>query len=215
MRLTLASIFRDSAGYLDRYFAQVNALRAEGYDVRLALAEGDSTDHTFDRLDELAGADDILVKIDHGGPNYGSVDRAERWDQIAEVVRGLLAKVDDPGDAFVWVESDLMWDWPVMATLLGAEVPAVAPMVYAGLSSRFYDTWGFRKDGKGFDRFWPHWAGQRPPGQEERLVKIDSCGSCFVLRSDAYDSLFAWSGHWPFTADGALWLDTSVAVRHP
>ena len=47
--MILASIFRDSATYVDRYVEQVKALR-ELMPVRVVAVEGDSTDDTYDQL---------------------------------------------------------------------------------------------------------------------------------------------------------------------
>lgn len=204
--ITIASIFRDSISYLDRYFKQIEGLRRFA-DVRLLLAEGDSTDATYKVLTEYMGLRDILVKFDHGGPNYGSVDNPARWDQIAKVVRGLLDRFDNKGDKFVWVESDLIWRPEALQSLMQERVP-VAPMVMRW--ERFYDIWGFRIGGTGFRPVAPYY-GFYPPG----LVKIDSCGSCFVLSRHDYDLLGSWSGHWPFTAEGTLYLKPLVRVEHP
>lgn len=207
MNITLCSIFRNSAGYLDRYFAQVDALR-EHVKVRVVGTWGDSTDDTAARLHKH----EIEVEaFHHGGPDFGSVDNPQRWDQIARVVCRTLDRVGDPGDALVWVESDLIWEPDTFLTLLDdLEVArAVAPQVLADGSDRWYDTWGFRKDGRLFNGFPPYWPGSMEP---EGFVKIDSCGSCFVTRGDEWQT---WSGHWPYTAGGELWLDPTVTVRHP
>lgn len=215
MKVTLASMFRDSTGYLDRYFAKVGNLRTRGYDVSLALAEGDSTDGTYAALEGFLRPTDLLVKVDHGGRRWGSIDHPDRWDDIAKVMRGLLDALGDRRtDAFVWVESDLVWTPETMEALLAdlATVDAVAPMVLAGDSTRFYDVWGHRRNGLRFNASLPYWQGEPEKGT---LLKIDSCGSCFALAPPAFGALWHWSGHWPFTADGALWLDTTAEVRHP
>lgn len=208
--ITLSSIFRDSADYLPRYFAQIEALR-DRMDVRLVLAEGDSTDDTFKLLDKELRKDDALIKVDHGGPKYGSIDRAERWADIARVVRATVEEVGDPGEAFIWVESDLMWEPSVMLDLIDdlADVDAVAPKCMAGHSGRFYDYWGFRKNGEYFMPYHPWWH----PYEEGRFQKIDSCGSCFATND--WPTVRAWDGIWPYRADGKLWLDATLEVRHP
>lgn len=210
MTLTLCSIFRDAAGYLPRYQAQVAALRVR-HDVRLVVAEGDSSDDTLDRLKDWLGPDDTLVKHDHGGPAFGSVDHPQRWAQVAGVVRATLDAVVDPGPALVWVEADLVWRPEAIAALVADldEAAAVAPLVLIGASDRFYDTWGYRRGGVGFSqqRPWYSYDGG------ERLVPIDSCGSCFAT-SD-WPTLSAWDGRWPYGAGGGLRLDPAVEVRHP
>ena len=214
MKLTVCSIFRDSVGYVPRYFHQIDRLR-EHVDVNLVLAEGDSTDETMDHLLRLVEPPDVLLHVAHGGAKYGSIDHPVRWDQIASVVRPVIERAlrDDP-DMVMWVESDLVWDTGNMLRLIdGAKNGrAVAPMALAEGSKRFYDVWGYRVAKVGFNAYEPYWPGQ--PETEDGYVKIDSCGSCFVT-PEPERHLRTWSGHWPFGAAGELWLDTAAEVRHP
>ncbi len=161
-------------------------------------------------LKQRMADDDTLLKVDHGGPRYGSVDHPERWEQIALVMRALTAEVEDPGDAFIWVEADLLWRPEVMLGLLGdlGEVEAVSPLILCDGGLRFYDVYGYRKDGKGFEAHPPYYP-EQPPG----LVKIDSCGSCFATTD--WPAVRQWSGHWPYPADGKLWVDPSLVAFHP
>ena len=216
MNVTLCSIFRDSTEYVGRYLSQITRLRLAGVDVRLAMAEGDSSDGTYEALEMALRPGDFLMKVDHGGPKFHSVDHPDRWANIAKVVTALIGKVSDPGDALIWVESDLVWEPEAMVDLLASldEVPAVAPMVYAQDTARFYDYWGFRKDGQPFNMWPPYWPGMSSAG-EQRLIKIDSCGSCFVVDRAMFPELASWDGVWPFRAGGKLWLDPRVEVRHP
>lgn len=215
MTITVCSIFRNSTPYLDRYFAQIEGLRAAG-DVQLALAEGDSDDGTFEAIEGRLQPGDFLAKIDHGGPVFGSVDAEQRWAQIALVVSGLIGKIGDPGAALIWVESDLIWKPEALTALIGdlRFVPAVAPMVFHGDSARFYDIWGYRREGQCFSPYPPYWTGAHT-GAHNMVTNIDSCGSCFALAPEAYPSLFSWDGRWPFTAGGDLWIDPRVEVIHP
>jgi|ERR1035437_104598 hypothetical protein len=210
--ITVCSIFRNAASYVPRYFKQIEALRGE-IDVRLVLAEGDSTDETRRLIHEVAEPRDITLTIEHGGFAFGSVDNPERWMNIAHVVSGVIDAVIDPRDALIWVEGDLLWEPMTMLRLLEVGRP-VAPMVYAGSSTRFYDTWGYRKNGAMFSGSPPYIPGEYEMNKSS-LVKIDSCGSCFVLPPDNFASFYEWDGMWPFTAGGDLWLDTDAPVRHP
>lgn len=205
--LTVASIFRDSSSYLDRYFAQINALR-EHIDVELVLAEGDSSDDTWERLD--AAKDGLLLKVDHGGPRYGSVDHPARWADIAKVVREVIACVGSP-EQFMWIESDLICEPETVLALLDDldTVSTVAPMVLQQGTTRFYDFWGFRKGGELFMQYAPYYY--LPDDETGPLVKIDSCGSCFVTRD--FDAVRRWDGIWPYPGD--LWLDPAQRIYHP
>lgn len=208
--ITLCSIFRNSGRYLRRYWDQIDGLR-ELTDVRVVGTWGDSDDNTYDLL---KNRDMELHEYHHGGPNFGSVDHGPRWDQIAKVVRHTLDQVGNPGLALVWVESDLIWEpselYALVADICINKCQAVAPMVMANGEDRFYDVWGFRQNGQMFSGGAPYFQDVRQP--ETGLVKIDSCGSCFVTREDHWRE---WTGHWPYTAGGNLWLDPHFKIRHP
>lgn len=201
--MIVCSMFRDAEAYLPRYWDQITRLRGE-MDVRLVLAEGDSRDSTYERLLGWVTGDDVLLKVDHGGPRFGSVDHPQRWQQIATVARAIIEKTDGP---VLWVEADLVWEPTALVHLVEdlASVESVSPRVMMG--PRFYDTWGFRKDGNHFQPNPPYYD-----GPTEGLVKIDSCGSCFATTNT--DALHAWDGMWPYTAGGGLWLDTDLVVTH-
>lgn len=218
MSVVIGSIFRDSTGYLDRYFAQVQAL-AEHVSIKLVVAEGDSTDGTFGALADALTTDDTLLKVDHGGPKYGSVDHADRWWRIAKVCNAVMAAIP-PGMDVIYVESDIIWDASTMLGLLNdlREVPAVAPMCFQG--ERFYDVWGHRGlDGRRFDP-WPPYH----PALEattDRLVPIASAGSCIVMRADVAgqvrfginDCIIGLGRDLQQT--GGLYLDRELHVTHP
>lgn len=189
MRIALGSIFRNSSPYLDRYFQQVSDLRdalrlgSGGTDhLRLILGEGDSTDDTLEQLIARSGTLDAhIVKRDHGGPVFESVESDQRWKQISYVCNGVLERVTEQDDFFIWVESDIIWKPITMVELIhhvyrGAD--AVAPMCY-GVKGLFYDVWGFRKDGRRFEKLHPY-----HPGLNGRLTDIDSAGSCIAMRAE-------------------------------
>jgi hypothetical protein len=219
--IVLASIFRDSTSYLDRYFAQVEALR-EHLDVRLALCEGDSLDDTYRQLKRQASKDDLVMWRDHGGPKFGSVDHVQRWAQIAWVCNELLRAIRHsfPGLPLVYVESDLIWEPETPLTLLAdlEHVPAVAPMsMHQG---RFYDLWGHR----GLDgvRFRPHPPYHDDLAHAEGLVEISSAGSCVVMRPEVAavaefgdNDCIVGLGRSIRHNGGGLYLDPRVAVHHP
>lgn len=210
MSVVVCSMFRNSASYLERYFDQMDKLDAE-VPLHLVLAEGDHTDDTRERLWDYVGRAQIL-RVDHGGADHGSVDHPDRWANIATVVRVLVnaAFIYQP-TLLVWVESDLIWDTADILRLIEAAKAgrAVAPRVLIEGSTRWYDTWGYRSNGAQFDASPPYCP---IPPDDQGYVKIDSCGSCFVAPPNLVEG---WDGHWPFTADGQLWLDTGATVRHP
>lgn len=210
--ILLASMFRNAAPHVDRYFSQVESLR-ENLDVQLVLAEGDSSDDTYALVEKHLDPHDTLLKVDHGGRHYGSVDHPQRWTDIAKVATAIIAEAAPrlkSAEAFIWVESDLLWNAEGMTALLRdvQSVPAIAPMILDAHQPRFYDVWGYRKNGV---RFTP----QPPYAALDGITTIDSCGSCFVLAPTAFPSLLAWDGRWPFRAGGQLHINPQIVVRHP
>lgn len=213
----LLSAFRDGAHYVDRYFAQVDALRAH-LPVTCYLVEGDSADGTagalIDRLTDR-DASATLIHVNHGGPKFTSVDHPQRWNQIAQVWNTLLDKLPQAGDAIL-VEADLCWEPDTMLALLAdlaAGCDAVAPQSVK--DGRFYDTWGHRwsEDQRFSDEPLPEDAGLQP---------IFSAGSCIAMRQEVYrdcrfgenDGIVGFGRDLHFK-DYSMFVDPAVSVVHP
>lgn len=198
-RIAIASIFRNSTGYLDRYIRQLSDLTGHlaglGYDIHLIAAEGDSTDSTWRDLNErlkylfgyivnvAQGSELTIIKAEHGGPVFGSIDDSTRWRNISFVCNKVLESVADEDDSVLYVESDLIWDAQTMLYLMGhvGIVDAVAPLSIHQPTGLFYDTWGHRKGGVPFQQ-------QRPYHPDItsmiKLVPIDSAGSCIAMKGE-------------------------------
>lgn len=222
--LVVASAFRNSESYIDRYFEQIDQLR-EYHPLRLVLAEGDSTDDTLWELEQrLEGSEvDQLLRVDHGGPDYGSTNKPERWAQLAYVwntILDFLHLADD--DIFLLIESDLGWAAEPIARLvsLAPRMGAVAAMSMHTPTGNFYDIWGHRGlDGKRF--------AMKPPYHDSlkggrRLIPIMSAGSCIAVRGDVVNAGVRFSnedgirGFCESIRDHTeLWLNTAVEVWHP
>jgi hypothetical protein len=214
----LASIWRNSADYIDRYAAQVKALR-EHTPVTVIAVEGDSTDDTYEML---KGGPDILLKAEHGGPLFPSTVHPLRWRQLAAAGNVALCAAyrlihSDP-QPLCYVESDLIWDAETMMVLADdlARVPAVAPMSMQG--GRFYDIWGHSKNGKRFSAHPPYCDDYDP----DNLFPIDTAGSCFMVRAELVEHLqfshidcIHGIGRSIREASRTLYLDPTVAVYHP
>jgi hypothetical protein len=217
--MILASIFRNSGRYVDRYVNQVKALRDHA-DVTVIVGEGDSVDNTYDRL---LDTDFTVLKVEHGGPSFRSRDNVLRWRHLAAVCNVVwAAAVREHGDEpVVWVESDIIWDASTIVALVHdlRTVPAVAAMSYRYEDpSEFYDIWGHVKDGTPFTRYPPYHA----EISHQNLCEIDSAGSCFAIRADAVSAVeFAAAdcvrgvGRSLRAAGFSLWLDPQLAVSHP
>lgn len=184
--IVVASIFRNSSAYIDRYFQQIDALRRD-HRVRLVVAEGDSTDNTYDLLDERLMDHDSLLRVDHGGPEFESVDHPQRWAQIAYVCNEVLRHLDmKDKDKLIYVESDLMWPVDTMHYLIADldKVPAVAAMSIQASTGRFYDVWGHvGTDGVPFSPLAPFHSSLEHV-KSGRLYPIQSAGSCIAVRGE-------------------------------
>lgn len=220
----VTSIVRDGMGYLPRYFDQLNWLAAEletrGYEMDTCVCEGDSKDGSWEYLTSLHELFPLwLYKFDHTGPKFGSVSHPTRWQNIARTWNFLFEEIKhDEFDALIYVEADLIWQPDTMLKLIDdlKQVPAVAPMSMMG--NIFYDTHGHRADGVNFTNWAPFH--QRLVGNTGELIKLDSAGSCKVMRAEVakscrFSEVDAMLGHDIYAKGYSLWLDPCVKVEHP
>lgn len=214
--MLIASIFRNGEPYVERYFAQIEELRHH-IPISLRLAEGDSTDGTYEAIEGYLQDGDELYQIDHGGPEFGSIDTPQRWGQIAYVWNALFDKIVPEGP-LILVEADLVWQADTLLRVAADldVVDAVAPLSLDS-GGGFYDTWGHRgTDGIMF-------AAQPPYHQSlNGLTEINSAGSCIAMREDVYRvcRFGAADGIVGFCTDLRakgfhLFADPSVSVEHP
>lgn len=230
MKIVVASIFRNSSGYIDQYFKQVrmlaDVLEDANHEVELLLVEGDSTDNSFALLESglvAHGLQGKVLECSHGGQVFGSVDNAQRWRNISKVCNYLLMFLPK-NDVVLYVESDLLWTPDTMLALLDDMngYDAVAPMCFHLPTGKFYDTWGHRKDGVRFSQSSPYHAALNQVHPGER-IEIDSAGSCIVMRAEVAAlarflptelGIVGFCGdmrQWGFK----LWLNPHQRVYHP
>lgn len=239
-RIAIASIFRNSTGYIDRYVKQVadlsGTLCGPGFDIHLIAAEGDSTDGTFGMLKErlhylygriqnVSTASQLtLFQANHGGPVFGSVDDAQRWRNISYVCNKVLDSVEEDDDYVLYVESDLIWDAETMQYLLGhlhmqQHIDAVAPLSIHQPTKLMYDTWGHRAEGSQFRQHYPY----HPSMRGTKMIKLDSAGSCIVMRGEVARECRFTPPEMGIVGFGKdindhgyqLWLDPTLQVYHP
>jgi hypothetical protein len=234
LRIVLASMFRDSVHYFDDYFVRCmmlkEALRLCGHSLRYIWVEGDSTDHTWERLHEVVygkGLDTTIIKVEHGKTwtRAYSPDISVRWEALSFVCNAALDKLKPEDDVLIWVESDLLWNPSVMLMLLEhlKTVPAVAPMIFAQ-NGVFYDVHGFRKDARRFDVVAPYHPALAPGGLGNgQLVRIDCAGSCLIMRGEVARAIRFGDGDVHTVGLGlsiyshgySLWLDPRLHITHP
>lgn len=227
MNVVICSAFRNASGYINRYFAQIDALASllnrRGDWLSLVLGYGDSGDGTGELLFEAA-ANSIgarLIDVSHGGPVHGSIVNADRFRQLARIGNKILANVPfADADAVIWLESDLIWEPCVIVELLNHLQwhACVAPMVLDSNGVTFYDTYVFRRGGVEFAKQPPYHIGLNG----DHMVEMDSVGSCVVMRADAAkgvtvpeDDVLVGVCRQIKEKGGRVWLDTSQRIFHP
>mgnify|MGYP006921383857 CR=1 FL=1 len=183
---------------LSRFIRQVEALDYPAEQLRVYLAEGDSADETWLRVQNWARRNQRVraAKCDLGHPIKGStedVDRLLDGSRVGSACRELALR-EGWAEWLLWIESDLLWDTQLLQRLLAVRAQVVAPWV-ATVASKpgvidvaeleqtppaarvFYDTWAFR-----------HRADQRRfTAQEPRPAQpfaVHSAGSCLLMHAE-------------------------------
>lgn len=187
----VVSAFRDSSpAQVNRWLTQCNSLRqmvaSEGR-CRVVAVVGDCS--PGDRTEALLRSGALargmgleIVQYNHGGPHFGSVESAQRMQQLSGVGNAMLDSVAPDDELVFYVESDLIWEPNTPLGLAGYldyahGLHVVAPLVFAG--EYFYDVWGFRLNGERFAPFFPYHRDLGPG-----LTLVDSVGSCMVMFAD-------------------------------
>jgi hypothetical protein len=229
-RVVIGSAFRNSPNWVvERYFAQVFSYEKElsswGWKLRVIAVEGDSRNsETRDSIVEWAGIYDIdlsLTQVNHGGPEFGSVETLERFVALSKVGNGILEQVEVDDDIVVYVESDLLWS-PDTFIRLGNQIleeglDVVSPLIFAG--QHFYDVWGFRGlDNARFAPFPPYHSMLNLDG----LTEVSSVGSCLVMRAQVANDCRMIDNEClvGFCKDARnkgykIWVDARERINHP
>jgi len=235
----IGSIVRDGGGWLPRYFVQVQELAAQLWakrdrELSVILLEGDSSDDSWEQLISWQAESKLpiqVLKFSHGGKKYPSINKPDRWANIAKCWNYLFSwqKHEAGIDAFIYVEADLIWEPATMIQLLDdleiKGVDGVAPMSMLN-PDFFYDIWGHRADGLHFTNGRPFHPWLAPDAkvpaeaQNGNLLKIDSAGSCMAMRWEivqrcTFSPVDAMIGPDMNAKGYGLWLDKTLAVRHP
>lgn len=223
--LTILSIFRNSADYLERYEAQLNAAIDTLHGrTMLVWLEGDSTDGTpamltamRERLSNRQLVDVTCETFNHGGPAYPSVDDPARWRQLAGVWNRCLSLLPEARYA-VCVESDLIWEPRALQEMLAHVVLGVAdvasPLLMLRDTEQFYDTHAYKApDGTG----WSAWAPYAPGWDGGRFVEVSQAGGMVVARGETMQQA-RWGDNdcvLHFPADVRQIVDMQTRIRHP
>jgi len=179
--VVLGSIVRNGVAYLANYFWRCERLwKALNGGLHVILLEGDSTDGTKPFMEDVDYPWLTKLELNLGNETFGHVDHPARWLRISKCANKVLEAIPASAEKFIWVETDIIWAVDSMVDLLDcvSEKVAVAPMILAYGTNRFYDVWGFRElNGACFSAFPPYYRGWPAQG----LYEIQSAGSCIVM----------------------------------
>lgn len=231
--LTILSIFRQSESYLARYFSQVEqAFALQKGPCHTVWLEGDSQDSTYELLQsyqnrlESQGHHVTLVKLDLKGPYWlHSVNHPSRWRQLATCWNKCMEYLA-PSHVTVCVESDLIWDPCVLQTLtlkLSHDRHVICPMMMTESSmelygiDRFYDAWGFSRNGKKFTSLPPYWEKDLTLYEDHEFLQVTTGGGMLVSTYNVMKRA-TWSLDTcilQFSDEVKLFMDKTVRIYHP
>ncbi len=204
MIITLCSIFRNSEKILPRYLKQVEnlakILNSHGDQLTCLWGEGDSTDNTRQMLERInkfifyqpsfyqpSLFSYEILDVSHGGKEYNSVVDVTRFLQCAYAGNIVWSKISPRSDIVIWVDSDIIWDaktiqqliWDAYACPFNVFCPLVILDRMNWDYNSFYNVFDFRISGEHFMHKQPY----HPNLLTSDFVKIDSGGSCMVMRN--------------------------------
>lgn len=180
--VTICSPFRDSGANLPDYFDRLSSLDYPGESLCFVFVEGDSLDDTWIGLSLWAQVDKRtkLVKCNVGTPHYGSIVHPVRFRTLATVFNAALDAVDyEWSDYVLFLPSDIHYRPDLLSRLLAADKDIVAPFSWS--DGRFYDSWGFVRDGQAFDWFKPCVV---PLLFGDEPIEMDSVGGVVLIKAD-------------------------------
>lgn len=193
MNLVVGSCFRNSAGahiaqYRQRIVALQAACRARGITLHVIAVWGDSADRTelalWEALRPLNLHELLVLRRDHGFPEYGSSEHPDRLAGFAHAANGVFETVGVGADAVVYVESDLIWTPETLLAAVERLRPGVDVLgvpTFCGPTNVFYDTWGYRTpDGRRFGPLPPYWEAMHL----DRLQEVGTVGGCVATRGE-------------------------------
>lgn len=182
-RVSIVSPFRDSEAGLPAYKNRINLLDYPPELLRLVCVEGDSIDHTYSILYGWASEDRrvSLVKCQTNHSRYPSLVSKERFAHLAAVFNAGLDAVDTKwSDYVMFLPSDVLYGPDLIKRLMSHNKDMISPMFWAPDhgNKRFYDIWGFRRDGESFKPYPPAWYYQHLPHEP---VKMDTVGGVNLM----------------------------------
>ena len=225
-KVTIVSPFRQNgAAYVDDYFKRAFALTGQDR-LRWICVEGDSDDDTLSRLIHYRLEDErvSVIKCNTGQPRYGSTVNPERFKVLARVFNAGLDAVDLRwSDYACFIPSDVSYQPDLIDRLASWDKGLMAPMFWAneGGPGRFYDIWGFSREGKNFPPYAPAWFAENYP--HAAPFECDTVGGVILMKAavlkaacrytpEAVDHGLCWQAR---AAGFGVWCDPTTHIIHP
>ena len=235
LKVCVVSSFNNSIKYIDRFLHAIFSLEFPSENIFYHFLENDSQDDTFNRL-SLLSLENAKVKVSKLEnkkrdlfPNYYSF-----LGYLHASIQAKILEDIDGSDYILWIDSDVIKIDPLFLSksinLVSNKVKAICPMVLmeGNGANIFYDTAGFKINGKNFSNFYPFFESY----EKGRLFKIDSGGVCFLFEHDLFPLKFEGERlgnlnsagipiiHWNFVCEDIInrgyeiLLDTDLEVFH-
>ena len=201
-KIAITSIIRNEEhnGNLKKFLNCCENLEKYHKDIVYIFIEGDSSDNTYDALQEWLKPrkDYILKKIDREKPRFSKDKSSERTIYFAELrnmLIGLVIAIPDITEVLM-IDANYEWKDDLISLLRNVDAAdIVAPLVVMNRDDNekhlFYDIWAFRKDGKQFSRYYPYVRGF----ESEKPIKIDSAGGGYLIKRRVLDAKVRYNGN--------------------
>jgi GT2 family glycosyltransferase len=190
-RVLILTPVKNARQYLDGYFKRLNALTYDRTLLSLAMLESDSTDGTYDRLQELSAAAHEQfrsVKLFKRDYNFSMPPSLPRWESGLQLARRailarsrnqLLFRALDDEDWVLWLDVDVVqFPSDLIERLLSYDLDILHPDCVREPGGKSFDLNAWKDDGR------LHMHDLRGTGQP---VRIDSVGgTALLVRADLH-----------------------------
>lgn len=177
--VVMSSLWRnDSARNLDTRAAHLLSKTNPTGAMRWVWVVGDSADDTEPRLHAIAAASGCDVTMVRYDTHIEGDSPARRLTRLSNTANAAFEMLRDEDDVWIIHESDLISPANLVWRMVVSGKDVLAPWITLG--DRFYDSWGFGKDGVLFNNDYPYHACYRP----DQPFELDSVGSVMMFPAD-------------------------------
>jgi len=177
MKIAVCTLFRNCVNDVLHAFRQRGAWKQQlgnKYDIVHVCLEGDSTDATYETLEQYQkNFNIVLIKKDTGKPHYPSHAITDRLITLGQLSNIALERAMEENPSYIlWLDSDVTLPKDYIPRLLAHNKDVVAPMFFFEKSCYFRDTWGYRVGETLFTNRYPYCKTYR----NNELFEVDSVG---------------------------------------